>query len=160
MTCVPHHSKWQSRKEFVRWRPGSHPFPAVSLSCPYLHPPLSPGPGPGPYPGPSPSPSPKESGVLTAPFPFLRPFARLPAIAPSWRGSRTEGSRILCVAATRVNKQLSLEDSADTLRGSYRAQAAKTSRRIPGESSAASIWLEPYLAGSGRAAEAPGPAAI
>lgn len=52
----------------------------VPLSCPYLPPPPAPGP------------SPSESGVLTAPFLFLLRFARLPAIAPRWRGSRAEGS--------------------------------------------------------------------
>lgn len=99
-------------------------------------------------PSPVPCPQPHEPGAVDwALTPFSSPSRRFPAIAPRWRGCRAEGIRVLCVTAARVNKQLSLEDSADTLRGSYQAQAAKTSRRIPGESSAASIWLEPYLPG-------------
>lgn len=142
MTRGPHRSNRQSRKELVGWRSGSHPFPKeLPFACPYLHRPCAPGSGPAPRVwvwG-------LDGAQLSPPLRAVR----LPAIAPRWRGSRAGRSRVLCAGAPRVNKQLSLEDSADTLRGSYRAQAAKTSRRIPGESSAASIWLQPYLAGSG-----------
>ena len=135
---TPHHWKRQSREGIFEMKvAGSHPFPA-GFPFPVLKRTL-----------PGPLPHPREPGLRTAP--------RLPTPPLNWaRGDRpplvglpAPRSRLLCAAPARVNKQLSLEDSADTLRGSYPTQAAKTSRRIPGESKAASIWLEPYLAGSG-----------
>lgn len=110
-----------------RWDGGRvPPLPrGLALHCPHLHPPGSP--------------------ALALPAP---PREWRPAIAPRWRARAQRRRRLVGAAAAQVNKQLSLEDSADTLRGSYRARAAKTSRRIPG---APGLPASDYnhLAGSG-----------